>query len=328
MKKVLALLALVALAAGGYYFYAEEEQKRLESAAQIVIYGNVDIRDVSLSFRVSGRIAELRYEEGDRVDKGDVVAVLDKETYLDDLALYTAQMEEARVTRNKVEKPFLRRAELTKIGAISTEERDDAEAARDEAQARVQSAEALLQKARTNLKDTELVAPNDGVILTRVREPGAVVSVGEPVYTLALDNPVWVRTYIDEPNLGKVYPGQKATVTTDSGREYRGQVGFISPQAEFTPKSVETTQLRTDLVYRLRVIVDMPDKGLRQGMPVTVKLLKEEGGAKPALPEKDRARKPQQEAPSEKAQPGQEAGALPEAPPAPAPEQSDSGQRE
>jgi len=79
-----------------------------------------------------------------------------------------------------------------------------------------------------------------------------------------------VRTYVDEPNLGNVHPGLAATVTTDSGGRYTGQVGFISPQAEFTPKNVETRQLRTDLVYRLRVIVDNPDQGLREGMPVTV----------------------------------------------------------
>ena len=131
---------------------------------------------------------------------------------------------------------------------------------------------ARLEQAKTRLRDTEILAPNDGVILTRVREPGAVVPQGEPVYTLALDNPVWIRTYVDEPRLGTVHPGQKALVLTDSGGQYVGYVGFISPQAEFTPKTVETSQLRTDLVYRLRVIVNAPDKGLRQGMPVTVRL--------------------------------------------------------
>jgi HlyD family secretion protein len=166
---------------------------------------------------------------------------------------------------------------LTKIGAISTEERDDAKAALDEAQAQVKSAEARLAQAQTRLGDTQIRAPSDGIILTRVREPGAVVAVGEPVYSLALDTPVWVRAYIDEPNLGNIFPGQQALVLTSAGREYPGQVGFISPQAEFTPKTVETAQLRTDLVYRLRVIVNNPDKALRQGMPVTVHISRNGG---------------------------------------------------
>lgn len=275
MKKILLILALAAAAIGGWYYFDKEQRQRQAADGAITLYGNVDIRDVALSFRVSGRIDEVRFEEGDRVSAGDVVAVLDRQPFTDDVTLYRAQLEEAVVTRNKVEKPFQRRAELTKIGAISTEERDDAEAARDEAQAQVKSAEARLQVALTGLHDTRLYSPSNGIILTRVREPGAVVGAGEPVLSLALDNPVWVRTYIDEPNLGFIYPGQKAAVFTDSGAQYEGQVGFISPQAEFTPKSVETSQLRTDLVYRLRIVINAPDKFLRQGMPVTVRLERE-----------------------------------------------------
>ena len=272
MKKIVLLLFLAGLGAGGYWLYEENRRAGLERSGEIVLYGNVDIRDVALGFRVFGRIAELRFEEGDRVKAGEVLAVLDKQPFIDDVALYSAELVEAEVQKRKVEKPFERRAALTKIGAISKEERDDAEAARDEGVARVNTSLARLQQAKTRLQDTEILAPSDGTILTRVREPGAVVAAGEPVYTLALDNPVWVRTYVDEPRLGAVHPGQKALVITDSGGRYAGYVGFISPQAEFTPKTVETSQLRTDLVYRLRVIVNAPDKGLRQGMPVTVRL--------------------------------------------------------
>ena len=272
MKKIVLLLFLAGLGAGGYWLYEENRRAGLERSGEIVLYGNVDIRDVALGFRVFGRIAELRFEEGDRVKAGETLAVLDKQPFIDDVALYSAELVEAEVQKRKVEKPFERRAALTKIGAISKEERDDAEAARDEGVARVNTSLARLQQAKTRLQDTEILAPSDGTILTRVREPGAVVAAGEPVYTLALDNPVWVRTYVDEPRLGAVHPGQKALVITDSGGRYAGYVGFISPQAEFTPKTVETSQLRTDLVYRLRVIVNAPDKGLRQGMPVTVRL--------------------------------------------------------
>ena len=272
LKKTLFLLLLVCLGAGACLFHARNPKALAASSSDIVIYGNVDIRDVALGFRVPGRIAVLHFEEGDQVKKGDVLAVLDQQPFADDLALYAAELAEAEVQKRKVEKPFARRDALTKIGAISKEERDDAEAARDEGRAKENTAMARLQQAKTRLQDTELFDPNDGIILTRVREPGAVVGVGEPVYTLALDNPVWVRTYVDEPRLGKIHPGQKATVMTDSGGVYEGHIGFISPQAEFTPKTVETSQLRTDLVYRLRVIVNAPDKGLRQGMPVTVRI--------------------------------------------------------
>ena len=129
--------------------------------------------------------------------------------------------------------------------------------------------------ARTSLADAELRAPSDGIVLSRVREPGAIVSPSDIVYVLSLTGRVWVRAYVAEPDLGRIHPGMIVEVTTDTApdKPYKGRIGFISPVAEFTPKSVETPDLRTDLVYRLRVIIDQPDTGLRQGMPVTIRLL-------------------------------------------------------
>lgn len=272
MKRMLIVGVLLALVVGGYVYFSNEAQQ--EQSGEITLYGNVDIRDVVLAFRVPGRLQTLVFEEGDTVEAGEVVATLDREPFEEELALREAELNEALAVQINAEKIYLRRAALAKTGAVSQTVYDQALAARDEAAARVATSRARIDVAQTQLADTELRAPNSGTLLTRVREPGAVVAEGAPVYTLALARPVWVRTYIDEPSLGHVFPGQRATVLTDSGGRYIGQVGFISPQAEFTPRNVETTQLRTDLVYRLRVIVDTPDHGLRQGMPVTVKLEK------------------------------------------------------
>ncbi|MBA3544694.1 MAG: HlyD family efflux transporter periplasmic adaptor subunit, partial [Chthoniobacterales bacterium] len=123
-----------------------------------------------------------------------------------------------------------------------------------------------------HLTDTELKAPSDGVVMTRAYEPGAILPTGTTLFAVSLLNPVWVRAYVSEERLGDIHPGMKVTVLTDSGHFYDGQIGYISPQAEFTPKSVVTPELRTSLVYRLRVIVSNPRQDLRQGMPVTVRL--------------------------------------------------------
>lgn len=143
------------------------------------------------------------------------------------------------------------------------------------AKAQLAEAQANLDKTQTALEDAELRCPNDGIVLTRIEEEGAVVQTGQQVLTLSLKDAVWVYVYVPEPDLGKIFPAMKAEIYTDSrpNEPYLGQVGYISPTAEFTPKNVETPQLRTDLVYRLRVIADNPDEGLRQGMPVTVRLL-------------------------------------------------------
>ncbi|WP_156782643.1 efflux RND transporter periplasmic adaptor subunit [Acidihalobacter yilgarnensis] len=129
--------------------------------------------------------------------------------------------------------------------------------------------------AQQQLTDTRLLAPADGIIRTRILEPGDMASPQQPVYALALTRPLWVRAYVDEPNLGQVHPGQTAWVSSDSfpGKRFKAWVGYISPTAEFTPKTVETPQLRTSLVYQVRVFVCNPDNQLRLGMPTTVHIL-------------------------------------------------------
>lgn len=139
-------------------------------------------------------------------------------------------------------------------------------------------AEAAVAQAELDLKDTQLTAPSDGTILTRAIEPGTVVGAGNTVFSVTLNNPVWVRAYINEPNLGIAVPDSKVLLYTDSRPEkpYHGRIGFVSPTAEFTPKTVQTPELRTDLVYRLRIIVSDPDAALRQGMPVTIRFAQTE----------------------------------------------------
>jgi HlyD family secretion protein len=322
MKKPIILIVLVLLA-GGYFAYTQLRSNGAED--QLVLYGNVDIREVQLGFRVAGRLEKMNLEEGDSVSAGTVLATLDSKPQRDGMALAEARVAEARArlavlrtgsrpqeieqARARVveaeaalknaRQEYQRQQEVTGKGLSSQGLLDNAVAQRDEASARLAAnrealalaiegtraedilaaeaalagAEAQREQASTELQDTQLQAPNNGVILTRVREPGAIVSAGVPVYTLSLTDTIYVRAYVDEPQLGKVVPGAKLIVTTDSSdRQYTGQVGFVSPRAEFTPKSVETPELRTDLVYRLRIVIPDADDGLRQGMPVTITL--------------------------------------------------------
>ena len=114
--------------------------------------------------------------------------------------------------------------------------------------------------------------PSDGIVQDRILERGDMASPQQPVFTIALINPLWVRAYVDETDLGKIRPGMKARVTTDSfpGKQYDGWIGYIAPTAEFTPKSVQSPQLRTSLVYQVRVYVKNHQNELRLGMPATV----------------------------------------------------------
>jgi HlyD family secretion protein len=206
---------------------------------------------------------------------------------------------EATVANAKIS---FERAEQLLNKAVGTQKAfDDAQAAYREAEARVNSArqslrlmwagsriedieagraqladrEAALQVAMRQLSDADLTAPNQGVMLSRVREAGAIVAAGETVFVLSLTNPVWVRSYVSEVDLGRIKPGMEVSVKIDTPDTpvLRGKIGFISTTAEFTPKTVETRELRTALVYRIRIVVNDAGDILRQGMPVTVSVL-------------------------------------------------------
>jgi HlyD family secretion protein len=143
-----------------------------------------------------------------------------------------------------------------------------------QAEAQLRANEAQLALLRQQLKDAELFAPTEAVVRTRLMEPGEMASPQRPVFSLAITDPKWVRAYVSGPDLGKVRPGMTASVTVDSfpDRRFEGWVGFLSPVAEFTPKTVQTEELRTSLVYEVRVFVkDLQDE-LRLGMPATVHL--------------------------------------------------------
>jgi HlyD family secretion protein len=239
----------------------------------LTLYGNVDVRQVNISFRVAGQVEKLMFEEGDLVKKGELLATLNTSPYVSQSAEAQANLEANKTNLKNAEILLQRRQELIGNYSVSQEDLDDALAKRDSLRAGVIASESALKVAQDNLSYTETYAPNEGIILTRIREPGSVVNPTDPIYTLSLTSPVWVRAYVSEPDLGKVCYGMEAEVFTDTegAPSYKGKIGFISPVAEFTPKTVQTTQLRTDLVYRLRIYIDNPDGRLKQGMPVTVK---------------------------------------------------------
>jgi HlyD family secretion protein len=156
-----------------------------------------------------------------------------------------------------------------------------------QAEAQLQSVQAQLALLRQQMKDAELLAPLDAVVRSRIVEPGEMASPQKAAFTLAITSPKWVRAYVAETDLGALHEGIKATVSADAfpGRSFSGWVGFISPVGEFTPKSVETPELRSSLVYQVRVFVDDPRNELRLGMPATVHLpLTAGGGATGAVP--------------------------------------------
>lgn len=202
---------------------------------------------------------------------------------LKEAELFLSRKESLRLTNriSQQEVDSARTNVQTLIATLKTAKEEESLAVEGPRREDIAAAEATLTALRAakeladkKLTDSKLLAPADGVIRNRILEPGAMATAGVPVLTLALTNPLWVRAYISEPDLGKVREGMRAELRTDTypGKAYKGWVGFISTTAEFTPKTVETTELRTKLVYRARIFACDPQQELRLGMPVTVSI--------------------------------------------------------
>src|SRR5882757_9354392 len=325
VRRVLVLLSvIVVLAAGGWYYWRERSAS--DPLAAFALSGNVDVHQVELAFRVTGKIAEMKVQEGERTAAGALLAQLDRVPFENDVAAASADVDQARAQFDKIRRGYRveeiaqsratvrqREADLVNArvtlqrlqnlvvqGVVTHQQVDDAEArvrqsdaqlagAQEQLnlmvhgsrvediesqQAALASAEARLAKARTALEDASLIAPSRGIVSVRAREAGAIVQAGQTAYTLVLNEPVWIRAYVAQPRLGRIKPGMRVKIEVDSmpGNQYDGTVGFIAPDAEFTPKTVQTEQVRDDLVYRIRVIASDPDNVFRQGMPVTVQV--------------------------------------------------------
>jgi HlyD family secretion protein len=325
VRRRLLIVALLAAAAGagvaGWWF-----TQRNSAPVDLVLHGNVDLRQVALPFNNNERIAAVLVQEGDRVHKGEVLARLDTSRLEPQVAQVAAQvaaqravvdrlrhgsrpeeiaqakanLESAKADAVNASRQFERKKTLLDKSFASQQDADAAEAAAavadarvevnqkaldlaiagprqediDQAEAQLRGNEAQLAFLRQQLADAELKAPLDGIIRSRLMEPGEMASPQRPVFSLAIIDPKWVRTYVSETNLGMARTGTRAFVTVDSfpGRQFEGWIGFVSPVAEFTPKTVETEELRTSLLYEVRVFVNDPNNDLPLGMPATVRL--------------------------------------------------------
>ena len=135
-------------------------------------------------------------------------------------------------------------------------------------------ATAQLDVQETLLKNAEVVAPMDGVVLVKSAEPGEVLAAGTTVVTLGNLAQPWLRAYINEQDLGRVKLGTAVKVTTDSfpGKTYTGRISFIASEAEFTPKQIQTQEERIKLVYRIKIDVDNPAGELKSNMPADAEI--------------------------------------------------------
>jgi HlyD family secretion protein len=328
MKRLLLIGGLIAVILSAAVV-AWRLMERESAPKNLTLYGDVDLRQVQLSFNNSERIAAVLVQEGDRVKHGQLLARLDTARLEPQLAQAEAQaaaqlqvlkrlrsgsrpeeiaqaranLQAAQADLANARQQYDRWRSAAEISAGRAVRQQDVDNARtsvqvaeaklavvqktldlaiagprreeiDENEARLRALEAQANVLRQQLKDAQLIAPMDAVVRTRVMEPGEMASPQRPVFSLAITDPKWVRAFVSETDLGKIQQGLTAAIVVDSfpDRRFEGWIGFISPVAEFTPKTVQTEELRTSLVYEVRVFVKDPSDELRLGMPASVSL--------------------------------------------------------
>ncbi|WP_151826366.1 HlyD family efflux transporter periplasmic adaptor subunit [Acinetobacter oleivorans] len=327
-KKVIAVV-LVVIAVVIISFWVWKYNSKNQKDNVLTLYGNVDIRQVSLAFEQSGRIEKLLVQEGDKVKAGQVLAALNtnalhiqakqaqaqlkaqQEAIVkqevgarpEEISQVKAQLASAQAELDKTNRNLQRLQILvssTDGRAISQQELDYAKSNKDSAEAAVRERQANLEliikgarqedreatkaqyevtKANLdlinyNLTQAELKSPVNAVVRARLQEVGDMTTAQKAVYTLALTDPKWIRVYVNEQDLSSIKMGGTAQVIRDSdpNQPINGKIGYISSVAEFTPKTVQTEEIRTTLVYEVRIYVNDPNDQLKMGQPVTVKV--------------------------------------------------------
>ncbi len=245
------------------------------AAQELLLYGNVDLREVDLAFNNNERITAVLVQEGDRVHRGQILARVDTSRLAPEMAQAAAATTLDDVNVTNARQLYERQRDLWASSGgkgVSRQDLDNAKATLDVQSAHREADGAQLALLRQELSDAALIAPMDATVQSRIMEPGEMASPQRPVFSLAITNPKWVRVYVGETDLGKLRPGMQASVSVDSfpGRIFSGWIGFISSVSEFTPKTIETEDLRTSLVYEVRIFVKDPADQLRLGAPATV----------------------------------------------------------
>jgi len=331
-RRRIGIVVIVLVAIAVFLVWRAYFQKKGEEGV-LLLSGNLEVTEANVGFKISGRVTELAVDEGDHVQKGQVLARLDDAELASKVAEGRAALKEslsrlaelrsgsrpqeieqakANVRSQEAEtirlkKDYERAEWLYKNGAISTAQFDAAKSAFetraaveassretlslvregprkediDAAEHRVEEARASLRTSEDKLEDAVIAAQTPGVILRKDVEVGEVVAAGTPVFTIGDLSSPWIKVYVPEPQMTLVKLGQKALVTTDTyegatyryrGKTYRGWVSYISNEAEFTPKNVQTQEERVKLVYGVKVRVEDPDQDLKPSMPADVRI--------------------------------------------------------
>jgi HlyD family secretion protein len=265
-KKVIFVIVLVAAVMLSIIYFHE---KNRNSDGTLKVSGNIEAAEIHLSFQTPGKLVERIVDEGHSIKKGQVLARLDKDELIKIKEEAKANLARAQSDYKLQQKQSARMANLLKEDAVTVQDNDLAQANLEIAHAKLLEAQRALELAVIRLNYADLASPIDGFVTVKSADIGEVLQAGSPVFTVVDLNDIWLTAYVNETDLGRVKLNQPVDVKIDTypDKTYKGHISFISQEAEFTPKHIQTTEERIKLVYRIKIVFANPNLELKPGMP-------------------------------------------------------------
>lgn len=288
MRKIVAIVLILGVISMLIYLIITDQNKKLapDPPGQVTATGTIEVTEIDISPRISGQILRLAKRLGEKADSGQLLAAIDVREMtirLDEIEsgyeLIDAQIAQARVQLANLNKNLERTKKALQAGAATQSQYDDMLAQRDYTSRQIKTLNtqklnlsAQKETLLTQISFSQIHAPQSGWITSRNQEPGELAMPGVPIYTLSILEQAYINVYIKETRIGEIDLGDSAYVIIDTypEREFKGFIDFISPEAEFTPKNIQTKEERVKLVFEIRINLPNPEYKLKPGLPADV----------------------------------------------------------
>ncbi|HEQ98384.1 MAG TPA: efflux RND transporter periplasmic adaptor subunit [candidate division Zixibacteria bacterium] len=293
MKKVIGLTIIVAVIGILIVLIIINQNNELapDPPGIVTATGTIEITEIDISPQLSGKILELNKVRGEKADSLELLAKIDAKELrarLDEIdsrfKMINAQIKQAEIQLENLNRNLQRTEKALDAGAATQSQYDELETQRDYTRQQIETLktqitnlDAQKEVLQTQISNSELSAPVPGWITSKNMEEGELAMPGVPIYTLSLLEDAYINVYVNETRIGEINLNDSAYVTIDTypDRNFKGYVEFISPEAEFTPKNIQTKEERVKLVFEVRINLNNPEHILKPGLPADVKIFTE-----------------------------------------------------
>ncbi len=260
-RKKIIPIALVVVVFTASLIYYEFLRDYFKDDSRLSGSGTIEVTEIDISTKISGRIVELPKEEGDAIEKNELLVRIGYDELKAQKLSIAANLKNAEKNLERVKK-------LYQSGSVSKKEYDNMVTA-------YRVAKANYNQITATIDNAIILSPINGTVLLRNLEPGEMAFPGAPILTIADLSSAWIKIYVSEMKLGFVKLGQKANIYIDSypDRAFPGRVVSISDRAEFTPKTIQTREERVKLMFAIKIALDNPEQILKPGMPADAEIL-------------------------------------------------------